>query len=965
MLCPRVVGRDQQLAWLGAALDRAVEGRGGCSLLVGEAGIGKSRLTAEIMAEAGQRGMTVLAGRATPTGTAVAYQPLTAAVLRALRSRSLEDIAGVEVLRPGLAVLLPGFVEAPAVLASPVLIGETVLRLAAAMSAGRGSLVVLEDLHWADADTLALMEYVADNLAGEPVALVGTSRPDAETLTVIDALHRRATAEVATLAPLTGDQTLEMARACLGDPGGDVQEAVMAVLEARAEGLPFLVEELLAGLANQGVLEATEAGWHVHSTAQASVPVSFAQSVRQRLADLGPAGLQVLEAAAVFGRDFDWSRLGPLVGLDEPVVLDALRRAIDVQLIERGGGDRFRFRHALTLDAVLSEMLAPVRARLASAAFDQLTGGSEPIAGRLIELAAHLATEAGRHTEACGHLVATARDALSAGAVTTAVVTARKARALVPDDSEDAVEADELLLSALNAAGDLTGVDQVGRRLVARLDETGASAERRATARLVLANAALAAGRPENAERFCEEALGLDLRDTRLHLQLDLALAEIAFNEHHHGAAAAAAAAVLARADAPDMADVACDALELLARYRGLVAADLAGAEHYLLASLARAERGGLPLKRLHVLYQLAQLDMARIAGTERMELARESAGEVGALGLVADIDHLLALACLNTGRLDAASESADRALHAARRYGLGELTAVAAGLVATIEAIRGHRQEAERQVGEALATADWAPQLRAAISGSALVVAALADDDLAAAATRVDETRALLRTLSPNIVIQPLVLGMFHALAAVVLAARGARELVEGPDWIRVDDVLLHNSFGVAQAIVAGRVSDSDRADELFRAADVELARGPWLQALYRRYAAEAALADGWGDPTVWLAEAEAVFEDSGNPPLARACRSLLGTAGVTPRRRPPRRGLEARSGPDLTTREADVLALVALGFTNKQIAARLYLSPRTVEKHVERILGKTGAPNRTALAAQAGEEAKTARPT
>jgi len=965
MLCPRVVGRDEELAWLRAGLDRAAEGRGGCSFLVGEAGIGKSRLTSEIMAEAGQRGMTVLAGRATPTGTAAAYQPLTAAVLRALRSLPLEDIAGVEVLRPGLAALVPGFVEAPAVLASPVLIGETVLRLAAAMGAGRGSLVVLEDLHWADADTLAVMEYVADNAAGEPVVLVGTSRPEGEVLTVIDALDRRASAQVVTLALLTGGQTLEMARACLGEPGVDVQEAVMGVLEARAEGLPFLVEELLAGLANQGVLEATEAGWHVQSAAQAPVPVSFAQTVRQRLADLGPTGIQVLEAAAVLGRDFDWSRLAALLGLDEPAVLDALRRAIDMQLVERGGGDRFRFRHALTLDAVLSEMLAPVRIRLASAAYDQLTGGSDAVRPELTELAAHLAIQAGRTSEACRNLLGQARQALSAGAVTTAVAAARRARTLVAHDSPEAIDADEMLISALSAAGDLTAVDQVGRPLVFRLDGTQAPAGRRAAVRVALAKAALAAGRPASARQLCQEALHLDLHDLRLQLQLDLELAEIAFSEHQHAAAAAEAEAVLARADAPELADVACDSLDLLARHRLLVNAELGRGEQYLLASLARAEQGGLILKRSRLLYQLAQIDMARISGTERIELARASAEEHGALGLVADIDHLLAMFYLNTNRLDAAADSAARALREAQRYGLGELAAVTAGVAATVEAMRGHRQEAERQVREALATSGRDPQTRAAMSGSALVLAALADDDLEAAFTRVAETRALLRTDSPTIVVQPLFLGLFYAVAAVVLAASGVRSLVEGHDWIGIDDVFMHNSFSVAQAIVAGRVGDTDRAEELFRAGDSGIALSPWIQALYRRYAAEAALADGWGDPTVWLTEAEAVFEDSGNPPLARACRSLLGTAGVTPRRRPPRQGLEARSGPELTTREADVLALVAQGFTNKQIAARLYLSARTVEKHVERILAKTGAPNRTALAALAAEEAKIARQT
>jgi DNA-binding CsgD family transcriptional regulator len=119
----------------------------------------------------------------------------------------------------------------------------------------------------------------------------------------------------------------------------------------------------------------------------------------------------------------------------------------------------------------------------------------------------------------------------------------------------------------------------------------------------------------------------------------------------------------------------------------------------------------------------------------------------------------------------------------------------------------------------------------------------------------------------------------------------------------------------------------------------------------LYRRYAAEAALADGWGQPAAWLAESEVYFTDCGNEPLGRACRSLLGVAGVRARRG-HRRATRSRYGDaQLTTREADVLALISQGLTNKQIAERLYVSTRTVEKHVERVLDKTGAPNRTAL--------------
>jgi hypothetical protein len=159
MLCPRLVGRGEEAAVISASLDGLGEGRGGCVCFVGEPGIGKSRLATEAAVEAARRGVRVLSGRASATGRAVPYQALTAALLSGLRSRPLaelpEDLHGV---RAGLATLLPGFVEGPAVEPSPVLLGESVLRLAAAVGGEDGALVVLEDLHWACGDTLAVTE---------------------------------------------------------------------------------------------------------------------------------------------------------------------------------------------------------------------------------------------------------------------------------------------------------------------------------------------------------------------------------------------------------------------------------------------------------------------------------------------------------------------------------------------------------------------------------------------------------------------------------------------------------------------------------------------------------------------------------------------------------------------------------------------------------------------------------------
>jgi DNA-binding CsgD family transcriptional regulator len=245
------------------------------------------------------------------------------------------------------------------------------------------------------------------------------------------------------------------------------------------------------------------------------------------------------------------------------------------------------------------------------------------------------------------------------------------------------------------------------------------------------------------------------------------------------------------------------------------------------------------------------------------------------------------------------------------------------------------------------------ASTLRASIIGLPLVLAALADDDLPAAAQRVAKTRGLLP--DEEMSLQPLGTGLFHGVAAVVQAADAAGPFVHCPDPALLDETIVSSSFRVAHAIAAGRTGDSARATALFAEADAGLAGASWLRAVYRRYTAESALSDGWGEPGVWLADAERYFDAIGRETLARACRSLLRLAGKSPRRTPSNLYGGGYADLELTTREGDVLALLAGGLTNKQIAARLYLSPRTVEKHVERILTKTGQGNRTALAAYA----------
>jgi DNA-binding CsgD family transcriptional regulator len=161
---------------------------------------------------------------------------------------------------------------------------------------------------------------------------------------------------------------------------------------------------------------------------------------------------------------------------------------------------------------------------------------------------------------------------------------------------------------------------------------------------------------------------------------------------------------------------------------------------------------------------------------------------------------------------------------------------------------------------------------------------------------------------------------------------------------------------LGYAEAVLIGRTGRGVEAEAAFAAADA--AMGPlvaWYRQYARRLAGEAALADGWGAPVPWLREAAAFFAARDEQPVAASCRALLRRAGAAV----PRPGRDDPHVPDslralgVTSRETDVLALVAEGLTNQELAARLHLSPRTVEKHVASLLAKTGCRRRAQLAA------------
>ena len=271
--------------------------------LTGEPGIGKSALLREAMRVAGGGEVRMLLGRAVAGSSPVPFRPLAEALLAALRHGPPPDAEDLVPFRPALARLIPHWrvAEDQSLDSSLVVLGEGVLRLLREICP-EGCVLVLDDLQWADPETLAVVEYLCDNLAGEPIGLLATAR-EAGQPGLIAALRARHHATVVHLDRLSPSAVAQMIAACPLPDGFTAERA--AEVTAAAEGIPLLVEEVLALAADP----AREPGRYV--------PATVTETVRHRLADLDHDGREVLACAALLGRRFDWRLLAPASGLSE------------------------------------------------------------------------------------------------------------------------------------------------------------------------------------------------------------------------------------------------------------------------------------------------------------------------------------------------------------------------------------------------------------------------------------------------------------------------------------------------------------------------------------------------------------------------------------------------------------------------------------------------------------------------
>lgn len=958
-LCRDLVDRADAVAAVGEAIHSAASGAGGLVFLTGEAGIGKSRLVAEARAIAGEAGFLVLAGRAVDRAAPAVYRP----IVEALQPMLVEEESGCGVGNPTLPAdvqplirtlrrLLPeGANQAgePAELA----VAEVVTQTLGALGRSKGCLLLLEDLHWADPETLAVLEYLSDHVVRHRVLVLATIRSGessrAEHLASV--LRERRSAELISLRALGADAAAQMVASCLGAAAEDVPSEVNGFIETHAEGVPLFVEELLSALSDSGALARTAHGWKVTAPLVPVVPVTYADATRRRLHHLDQKAREVVMAASVLGRRFEWSLLPGTTGREEPDVLDALSRATAALLVEHDakvGG--FRFRHALARDAVLGELLAPEQAAVAARALDALEAAG-PLTGDRAHLAADLAERAGDRRRAVLALIEVAKVALWRGALASARAALERAAALAQLQPELSLLVDEARAHAAALAGDVDGAIRTAAVVLSALPSGDEHVGRRADLHLTLARAALVAGRSTDAARHVDDALSLTSSLSTAASAAARALgAHVAISAGRNEEADALAHAALENAGS-DAPAATCEALEVLGRLARPV--DVDEAEAHFDAALAVADRHDLALWRARALHELGTIDLYAGRPEHRFAAARAAAVDAGAVATMVLCDLHLAVGGYANWDPGAGIEAGRRCVDLSRRLGMDML---GMGLVhlATCHGIAGDVAEMEEALEQAAPFALEQPDVAIGIPGRARMALALRLGDPKGAKDALDEAMEVLRRYPGK----PFpFLGLWALLSTTAAGGDGdggeaARKEVYERSGTGADYNVL--CLCLAEAVVLGRGGDGEEATASVASQLDTLAmhQGQWGTVALALTASNA-LSEGWGAGEPWARTALARFEEAGFPELASWCRSMLRRSGHPV----PRQGRGATSPSvqlralGITGRELDVLAILAGGATNKEIASRLHLSPRTVERHVSNLLAKTGSGDRRDL--------------
>jgi tetratricopeptide (TPR) repeat protein len=399
---PRIVGRERELLELEEALEDARLGHGSLFLLVGEAGIGKTRLTQAVAARAETAGQLVLWGRCWEEGGAPPYWPWVQVLRACLRAQargafpeSLPSAAPIEALASELTTpgggdlaLQPGSSErARFALFDAV---SMFLRDAAEV---KPLVLAFDDLHWADEPSLLLLEFVARELPSAHILLIGNHRPLRGSTAATEAAVARTLGRIGDTArrlPLGGLNETELTRLVADRTGGEVAEDVALALFETTAGHPLFVDEVVRLLEHEGRLERFTRG----RVEDFRLPEGVREAVSQRLGLLPDEAGDLLRTASVLGLEIPLATLERICDLPRERLVELLGEAVAAGVLTEAGGGTgvYTFRHTMLRQALYDALSVPERMERhtrTGEVLEELYGSERDL--HLAELAHHFA----------------------------------------------------------------------------------------------------------------------------------------------------------------------------------------------------------------------------------------------------------------------------------------------------------------------------------------------------------------------------------------------------------------------------------------------------------------------------------------------------------------------------------------------------------------------------------------------
>lgn len=990
---PVFVGRGSEITDLTGALRRAGAGSPQAVLIGGEAGVGKTRLLEEFLRRAADAGaVTTLGGCLEVGAEGLPFAPLASALRRLYRALGPELESAAAGSEGHLARLLPEFGEAdgePNDEYGRARLFEHTARLFERLGADRTLVLAVEDLHWSDRSTRELFAFLVRTLHSSRVLLIGTYRTDD--------LHRRHPLRpfLAELERVRTVQRMELERfrrrevaaqlaGILGTatPDGQLVDRV----HRRSEGNPFFVEELATAF---------------HDGCGASLPESLRDMLLVRVESLGEDAQRVVRIAAEGGSRIEHALLAAVLADDEDTLIESLRAAVGANILRLDAdGEGYRFRHALVREAVSDDLLPGERHRinrrfaLAVEAQPHLVR-ADALAARLANYWYHAhdparalptaldAARAARRRNAFAEQLGMLERALELWDSVSKEVLANTLRPYdwaetyppgsCDSDADDceSIQLVDVLAEAVVAArrcGDRERGLSLAKRALRLVDES-VHPMRAAWFRMNRARLLDFLRRPGSDE---EIAHALRLVEGRKPSAVQAEVFSLcAGRAMHHGSPGPEHVELAERAMRIAQ-EVGAHSVEVNSRmtlgHLRYILGDTEGGLAEVSEGVERARRLGVPDVLLRGLNNLASMRRELGRPEEAVELAREGLEFADGNGLLRNIGGILASnlveALVDLGRLKEAAE----VLAAAETSGPSSVNAELERMRGDLARLNGDHAGAAAALARARA-GDGAEDGQQAVSIARLAVA------LAAQAGRPLEARAELLSVLERMEsvgyeadVYPLLVegaraeadgrglpqaqeGRARAVAAIVSTAERLRRRAP-----------LHHGWARLLEVELARVEGADTPGQWAEAVALLRPAGlPYPLALALLGAGEAELLAGRREAAAaLLREAAELASVRGDRPLAAQIAGLAERAGLdlapaasaaTAARTEPSAGDSFA----LTPRERDVLRLLARGWTNRQIAGELYISPKTASVHVSNILAKLGVAGRGEAAALA----------